>query len=46
MNWSHKFPYFEIMEKKIILIYIKSRETEDYLKIRVELKRFERKLDF
>ena len=32
--------------EKIIIAYVKSRETEDYLKTRVELKLFERKLDF
>ena len=45
MNWSHKFHYFRIM-KKFIIAYVKSREIEDYLKIGVELKLFERKLDF
>ena len=37
---------FQNYEKKIILAYVKSREIEDYLKTRVELKLFERKLDF
>ena len=32
--------------KKFIIAYVKSREIEDYLKIGVELKLFERKLDF
>ena len=32
--------------EKIIFAYVKSRETEDYLKTGVELKLFERKLDF
>ena len=32
--------------EKIILAYVKSRETKDYLKTRVKLKLFERKLDF
>ena len=32
--------------EKFILTYEKSKETEDYLKIEVELKLFERKLDF
>ena len=45
INGSHKFIILELWEKNI-LAYVKSRETEDYLKIRVELKLFERKLDF
>ena len=32
--------------EKFIFAYLKSRETEDYLKTGVELKLFERKLDF
>ena len=32
--------------EKFIFTYEKSKETEDYLKIGVELKLFERKLDF
>ena len=32
--------------EKVILAYVKSRETEDYLKIIMELKLFERKVDF
>ena len=32
--------------EKSILIYEKSKQIEDYLKIEVELKLFERKLDF
>ena len=37
---------FQNYEKKIILAYVKSREIEDYLETRVELKLLERKLDF
>ena len=32
--------------EKFNLAYVKSRKIEDYLKTRVELKLFERKLDF
>ena len=32
--------------EKFIIAYVKSKETEDYLETRVELKLFERKLDF
>ena len=45
MNWSYKFHCFKIMRKKHSCL-LKSREIEDYLKTIVELKLFERKLDF
>ena len=41
-----QIPLFWNYEKKKIIAYIKSKETEDYLETKVELKLFKRKLNF
>ena len=41
-----QIPLFQNYEKKNIFAYVKSRETKDYLKTRVELKLFKRKWIF